>query len=379
MVQQVVSFVADKPAPAAQPASSGPELALSLFKWTLGAMLLPSAGYVALTEIGFLAGPSELMGWPGAVIVGIASTVGLVVLLVTAGITWDALRPVSIASVVLFALCALLALESAGGFAYVASHPLPAHEKPDPRFDAEPRHPATVERAIMEWRSLEREYRGKNGWIVVTDGAEILARTNGCTAFHYAWEHSQCEEFLYLQAERKKSAKVYGETTSEELTGMAAIFSPGALSFGRHYASWHIHLAAVLFAALCLPILFGVSYALTMGPVPVAPAAAAAPVVKSPTEHAFEAFCEEYVTKDSSTVTPSPLLYLAYRLKCAKETWPQYPDDAAFGRKMRAWALARHKSVEIDSGKGRMVYTGIGLKDDDLTRQARQALESGAS
>ena len=44
MLQQV-SFVADKPTPAAVVQPTGPELALKLFKWTLGAMLVPSAGY----------------------------------------------------------------------------------------------------------------------------------------------------------------------------------------------------------------------------------------------------------------------------------------------------------------------------------------------
>ena len=85
--------------------------------------------------------------------------------------------------------------------------------------------------------------------VIITNGNEILTRTKDCSAFHYSWEHSQCEQLLYLQAEQKKASKYYGEDASEG-TSMAAIFSPGALSFGRHFSAWYSHYIFVAWAAV---------------------------------------------------------------------------------------------------------------------------------
>jgi hypothetical protein len=377
VAEQLVQFYADKPAPAPKPDTSGPQIALKVLAWLVGVPWAVAATYVAFMNAGFLAGAAAT--WPGlaaGIFGGIISALGLSILLVAGGATWKALRPVSIMAFGLFGLCLWLALQAAGGFSYFTSHPLPIHEKPDPRFDHEPRHPATVARAVRDWRSLEREYRGNGGWIIVTNGNEILKRTNDCSAFHYPWEHSQCDEFLYLQAEQKKSAKFYGEPTSEGETGMAAIFSPGAISFGRHFSAWYSHYIFVAWAAVGGAILFGCAYVLTM-PIPAAPTSTPAPAAKSETERAFEAFCAEALVKDSGVDTPTALIFLAYRLTCLAKNWPDYAEDA-FNRKLAAWARDKFKTVERVNAKKVPLYIGITLADSEITQQARRSYENGA-
>jgi hypothetical protein len=381
VVLQNVSFVANKPGPPpSPPLEPSAQIALKVIGWVVGVPWAAAATYVAFMNAGFLAGAAAT--WPGlaaGIFGGIISALGLSILLVAGGATWQSLRPVSIMAFSLFGLCLWLALSSAGGFSYFTSHPLPVHEKPDPRFDAEPRHPATVDRAVRDWRSQEREYRGSGGWTVVTNGDEIEARTQGCRAFHYAWERGQCDEFAYLQAERKKSAKLYGEPASEDSAGMAAIFSPGALSFGRHFSAWYSHYIFVAWAAVGGAILFGCAYVLTMGPVPAVPVAAppSSPPAKTETERAFENWAGEYLLPDSSVDTPTELLRIAYRLKCLSAGWPEYNAEP-FSRKLASWTKENLKTFERETKRG-PAYVGIGLIDDDITRQARRSYENGAA
>ena len=341
-------------------------------------MLIPAAIGVAAMNSAFLAGSSSMqLQWPSAIVVGIIAALGLCILLVAGGITWKSLPPVSIMAFGLFGLCLWLALQAAGGFSYFTSRPLPIHENPL-RFDNEPRHIEAIDRDISRFLSQEREYRGERGGWVVTNGAEILSRTDQCAAFHHIWEHSQCEQFRYLQTERKKAAKLYGETTAGDGLSMGAVFSPGALSFGRYFSAWYIHFALVAFTALCLPILFGCGYALMGGTVPASTPTGGALIAaqKSRTEQAFEAWAAENIVRDSNTDTPTELLRLAYRLSCLAKGWPEYNGEA-FGRKMASWAKDELKTFERDSSKKIPAYVGITLAESEITKQARRSYENG--
>ena len=185
-MEQLVQFYADKPAPPpATPLAPGVHTALNVLRWFFGLMLIPAAIGVAAMNSAFLAGSSSMqLQWPSAIVVGIIAALGLCILLVAGGITWKSLPPVSIMAFGLFGLCLWLALQAAGGFSYFTSRPLPIHENPL-RFDNEPRHIEAIDRDISRFLSQEREYRGERGGWVVTNGAEILSRTDQCAAFHH--------------------------------------------------------------------------------------------------------------------------------------------------------------------------------------------------
>jgi hypothetical protein len=361
---EVVSFIADT----APPLPPGVSSALRVFKWALGLMLALSAPIVALTEIGFLAGPSGMMGWPGALIIGIASALGLVILPVAAGIIWgvESLRPASIIPVAMLVPCLWLALVAAGGFAYVTSHPLPKAETPAPRFPYEPRHVKAVEHDINRWKFSTRDKYGS--WSVThTNGAEILKMTDDCTNLHLVWENSECEQWFHLQDERAMAVKVYGQAESVDL-GMSSLFSPWALAFGRHHAAWYIYMAAVLFSIGSLPTIFLVSYVLTTLPVLGATPAVKADSPGNVIQQTFNAWADQCLQKANGVTVSADLIYQHH---CAFANW--LPGGRACGGvealgSMMEGPLRRLEAVRTKIGKqGDTAYSGLEIRRDGLS------------
>jgi hypothetical protein len=106
----------------------------------------------------------------------------------------------------------------------------------------------------------------------------------------------------------------------------------------------------------------------------------ATPVVpsKTQTESAFEAWASEYLIRDQNSDTPTELLRLAYRLACLGKGWPEYNGDA-FSRKLASWTRERLKTFERDNAKKVPVYVGLTLKDDAITQEARRSFENGGA
>lgn len=374
---EVVSFVANTtPAP-----PSGARTALKALAWALGVPTALAVLCVAFWDAGFLSGmmPSPL-GQGAGIVGGILAAFGLATLLVAGGITYRELPIVSVMAFVLFAVCFWISLSAACGFAFVSTQPLRAIAQAVQQFAAEPRQRTAIERAIQRFRIEPREYWGGDRWYHAT-GDQILSNTGRCQNRRFVWESTQCEEWDYLQRERTERQRIDGAGSSAA-SGFdpAEFMSPGMINFNRYYSSGLAHLVIVLFAMAGGAIVSGCAYVLTMPPVGMAPVAP--PQIgplKTPTEQAFENFASEYILKDASIDSPSALLYLCYQLKCAKEGWPQYDGPDAFGRKLKPWVLAKHNSVETEKTKGRMVYTGVNLKSDSISDQARRTLENGAA
>ena len=372
---EIVSFVANT-APAALPTS---RTALKVLAWVLGIPTVLAVICVAFWDAGFLSGmmPSPL-GQVAGVVGGILAALGLAMLLVAGGITRKDLPIVAVMAFGLFAVCLWISFSAAGGFAFISTQPLHAVAKLVPQFANEPRQLAAVDRAIQRFRVEPRKYWVGNHWYLAT-GDEILSNTGRCQSRRMAWESTQCEEWDYLQREKAERLRIDG-TGVDVGSGFdpAEFMSPGMINFNRYYSSGLAHLVIVLFAMAGGAIVSGCAYVLTMPPVgmvPVAPPQIGP--LKTPTEQAFENFASEYILKDASIDSPSALLYLCYQLKCAKEGWPQYDGPDAFGRKLKPWVLAKHNSVETEKTKGRMVYTGVNLKSDSISDQARRTLENG--
>lgn len=339
MPLQTVSFVADKPSPPPPPPMPpGVEIALRALKWFFLAMLVPAAAGVLWMNSAFLAGASATrLQWPSAVLVGLITTVGLIVLLVAAGMTWTRLRPVSIMALALFGACLWLALQSAGGFSYFTSRP----PRPEPR--------SLRSRPINEIR------------------ADLANAHNMCEEtgdpYHCGWRPVLSRELVEARRELESPA----ETVSGGM--MSATFSPSALAYGRYFSSWYIHYAFVAFAALCLPILSGCAYVLTQ-PEATASKPATPLQAKGDTEAAFERWANEYLIRDADKDTPSTEILLAYRISCASRGVPAYRTEE-FNLKLAAWLRDKFKSVERENAKGIPVYVGVALIDDAISQEGK--------
>jgi hypothetical protein len=94
------------------------------------------------------------------------------------------------------------------------------------------------------------------------------------------------------------------------------------------------------------------------------------------TEGAFEAWALEYIKRDSNTDTPTELFRIAYRLVCMSKGWPEYNADA-FSRKLTSWARDKLRTFERENTRKVRVYIGLTLKDDPITQEARRSFENG--
>jgi hypothetical protein len=300
-------------------------------------MLAPAAVGVAWMNSAFLAGASATrLQWPSALMVGAITTVGLVVLLVAAGMTWERLRPVSYMALSLFGACLWLALQAAGGFSYFTSR------APSP------------EARSLHGRSIN------------------IIRSDLATAFHRCEETGipyHCEWRARLARELAEARRELYSPADAASGMMAATFSPGAITYGRYFSSWYIHYALVAFATLCLPILSGCAYVLTQ-PKASASKPAAPLQAKGDTEAAAEQFFNEYLIRDASADTPTEQIRLAYRLSCASRALPTYRAEE-FNLRLAAWLRAKFKAVERENAKGVPVYVGVSLIDDAIGQEGK--------
>jgi hypothetical protein len=290
-------------------------------------------------------------------------------MLVAAGITFKELRPVSIMALAMFIACLALSLMASGGFAYFSTQKIPVFEAVS-QFLNEPRQPDGVKQAIERWHTAKREYEDprRENWMIVTNGDEILARTKNCEKPHLSFERSECDEWTYLQAEKQASAKTYGGK-AEAADPIAAIFSPSAMTFGRHFSAWASHALIVAVTAIFGTIVFGCAYVLTKGqpvpataPLPGIVTAPTAPPQQDEIEQAFSIW-KERLLWDATLNTRAQELYNDFRAYCrsiGKVCWMTKDGTTPprFGQAMEP--LLRAKKVSTDTSNG-TIYRGVGL------------------
>ena len=366
---EVVQFVTQ----AEKPVIPGSRTALKIIAWLLGLPAAAAAVYVAFMNVGFLAGGAATpLGQAAGTVGGIVSAAGLSMLLVAIGICWKDMRPVALMASGLFGLCLVIALSAMGSFTWVSSQPMRAVEKQSPRFDREPRRLATVESAIHDFLSEPREYEGNGTWIIVAPGREILERTSGCKAFHFAWERHACERWLDLQAERLAREKVDGKGGKQDdmtVPGSGVILTAQAIRVGNYLSAWWSHLIIVAFASVGLAIVFGCAHELTKVPgIPVvAPPASSVP--DNLIQSTFNAWADQCLQPAAGAEVSADLLW---RHEKAFADWTKGRGHAGvetFGASMSP-VLGKLGAVRISIGKNSDTgYRGLEIRADGLSGQ----------
>ena len=366
---EVVQFVTQ----AEKPVIPGSRTALKIIAWLLGLPAAAAAVYVAFMNVGFLAGGAATpLGQAAGTVGGIVSAAGLSMLLVAIGICWKDMRPVALMASGLFGLCLVIALSAMGSFTWVSSQPMRAVEKQSPRFDREPRRLATVESDIHDFLSEPREYDGNGTWIIVAPGREILERTSGCKAFHFAWERHACERWLDLQAEKSASDRAGskgGKQDDVTVPGSGVILTAQAIRVGNYLSAWWSHLIIIAFASVGLAIVFGCAYVLTMPPgIPVvAPPASSVP--DNLIQSTFNAWAEQCLQPAAGVTVSADLLYRHHRAFADWTKGRAHAGVETFGAAMSE-PLRKMGAVRTEIGKNRdTAYQGIEIRGDGVSGQ----------